>query len=173
MQYSVVRPGVIDERILHRMADLTILFLCTGNTCRSPMAAALAGRMLADKLKITPGELPLRHIVVQSAGLHASRGLRATMEAMEAVKALGGDLTTHISQSATPDILRRADVIYTMTDAHREEVLDLYPWAERKTVRLDPEGDIADPIGATLAVYQRVARRLASVLQERLDELVV
>jgi len=44
-----------------------------------------------------------------------------------------------------------------MTSAHRDEVLDLFPWAERKTFRLDPEGDIADPIGASLAVYQRVA----------------
>jgi protein-tyrosine-phosphatase len=67
--------------------------------------------------------------------------------------------------------LRRADVIYTMTDAQRQEVLDMYPWAERKTSRLDREGDIADPIGATLAVYERVARRLVHVVQNRLNEL--
>lgn len=170
-QYSVVRQGVIDERLFQRMAPMTILFLCSGNTCRSPMAAALATRFLADKLKIQPADLPLRHMVVQSAGLHATRGMRATEEARVAVKDLGGDLSSHNSQSATTDLLRRADVIYTMTDAQKEEVLDLYPWAERKTFRLDQEGDIGDPIGASIAVYERVARRLANVLQNRLSEL--
>jgi protein-tyrosine-phosphatase len=173
-QYAVMRQGVIDERILHRMADLTIVFLCSGNTCRSPMAAAIATRLLADQFKIPPAGLPLRHIVVQSAGLHATRGMRATPEALEAVQPFGGDLSAHLSQTATAEgggLLRRADVIYTMTSAHRDEVLDLFPWAERKTFRLDPEGDIADPIGASLAVYQRVARRLASVIKDRLNEL--
>jgi protein-tyrosine-phosphatase/tRNA A37 threonylcarbamoyladenosine synthetase subunit TsaC/SUA5/YrdC len=173
-RHTVVRAGVIDERIIDRMADLTILFVCSGNTCRSPMAAALAARQIADRLKIPPGELPLRHIVVQSAGLHASRGNRATAEAVEAVKGLGGDLATHLSQSALADggaLLRRADVIYTMTGAHRDDLLHLFPWVGRKVARLDPEGDIDDPIGGPQAVYQRVARRLAAVIPERLKEL--
>jgi protein-tyrosine-phosphatase/tRNA A37 threonylcarbamoyladenosine synthetase subunit TsaC/SUA5/YrdC len=172
--YAITRQGVIDERIIQRMADLTILFLCSGNTCRSPMAAAIATRLLADRLKIPPADLPLRHVVVQSAGLHATRGMHATPEAIEAVQSFGGDLSGHLSQTAMAEgggLLRRADVIYTMTSAHRDEVLDLFPWAERKTFRLDPEGDIADPIGASLAVYQRVARRLASVIKDRLNEL--
>jgi protein-tyrosine-phosphatase/tRNA A37 threonylcarbamoyladenosine synthetase subunit TsaC/SUA5/YrdC len=173
-RYKVVRPGVIDERFVHRMADLTILFVCSGNTCRSPMAAAITSRLIADKMKITPAELPLRHIVVQSAGLHASRGLRATVEAVEAAKDYGGDLTTHLSQSATAEaggLLRRADIVYTMTGAHREDLEILFPWAGHKIVRLDPEGDIDDPIGAPLTAYQRVARRLAGVIPNRLKEL--
>ena len=168
--YAVVRQGVIDERIIHRLADFTILFLCSGNTCRSPMAAALAARAIADKLHISPQELPLRHIVVQSAGLHAARGMRAAAGGDGRGEGLGGDLSGHISQPTTPDLLRRADVIYTMTDAHREEVLELFPGAERKTIRLDPEGDIADPIGSPLPVYERVARSLAAVMKERLSE---
>jgi protein-tyrosine-phosphatase len=92
---------------------------------------------------------------------------------MDAVKEFKGDLATHVSQPATADLLRRADRVYTMTGAHRDEVVELFPWAERKTSRFDPEGDIADPIGGPPSVYQRVARRLASVLQNRLSELPV
>jgi protein-tyrosine phosphatase len=171
--YAVTRPGVIDERIIHKFADFTILFLCSGNTCRSPMASAIATKVMADRLGIAPSELPLRHILVQSAGLHASRGMRAALEALDTVKEYGVDLSTHFSQPATADLLRRADVIYTMTNAHREEVLDLLPGAERKTFTVDPEGDVADPIGSGLSVYQQVASRLHSVLKNRLGELSV
>lgn len=169
--YNVVRAGVIDGRIFDKLADFTILFVCSGNTCRSPMAAALATRQIAAKLGVSPKELPLRHIVVQSAGVSASRGMRAALEAQDAVKVRGADLSTHLSQAATIDVLRRADVIYTMTDAHREEVLELLPGAERKTFRLAPEGDVADPIGAPLPVYERVADRLDQVIEQRLSEL--
>ncbi len=169
--FSVVRAGVIDERIIQKLADFTILFVCSGNTCRSPMAAALATRFLADKLKVQPDELPLRHVVVQSAGVHAQRGMRAAREAMDTVKQFGADLAGHFSQPATPDVLRRADVIYTMTDAHRDEILDMYPGAATKTHRLDPDGDVPDPIGAGLQAYRDVAQRLAGIFEHRLGEL--
>jgi protein-tyrosine phosphatase len=169
--FSVVRPGVIDERIIQRMADLVVLFVCSGNTCRSPMAAALATKILADKLHIRPDELPLRHLVVQSAGVHAQRGMRAAREAVDTVKSLGADLSSHFSQPAGLDVLRRADVIYTMTDAHRDEILRVYPGGMHKTFRIDPEGDVPDPIGAGLQAYREVAQRLTELLKDRLNEL--
>jgi protein-tyrosine phosphatase len=169
--FSVVRPGVIDERIVQRMADFVMVFVCSGNTCRSPMAAALASRILADRLHVRPEELPLRHVVVQSAGVHAVRGMRAAEEAVETVQEYKADLSGHYSQPATPDVLRRADVIYTMTGAHRDELLAMYPAGRSKIQRLDPEGDVPDPIGAGLSVYQAVAERLWELLEERLGEL--
>jgi L-threonylcarbamoyladenylate synthase len=90
---------------------------------------------------------------------------------VDAVKSMGADLSTHQSQPVTPDLLRRADLVYTMTDAHLDEVMELYPWAGRKVSRLDPDGDVADPIGSSDAVYRRVASRLSKVIQERLQEL--
>ena len=163
---------VVDERIIQRMADLTILFLCSGNTCRSPMAAAIATRLLADRLKDSRRPAPAAHRdSIRRPPCHP--GPCTTPEAIEAVQPFGGDLSAHVSQTATAEggSSRARNIIYTMTDTHREEVVDIFPWAERKTFRLDPEGDIADPFVESLGVYQRVARRLASVINDRLNEL--
>lgn len=169
--YRVERAGVLDERIVHRMAERLILFVCSGNTCRSPMAAALASRALADEFGIRSDELAAKQIVVQSAGTHAAKGMRAAREAIEAVKAFGGDLAAHQSQPATMDLLRRADVIYTMTESHRDELLSAMPGVAKKTHRLDPDGDIEDPIGAGPAVYRAVATRLSELIKRRLHEM--
>ena len=92
----MLRPGVIDERIILRLADLLILFICSGNTCRSPMAAGLAAKLLAERLHTVPDELPGHHVLIQSAGLQAARGLRATPEAIDAAGELGRAHCFHI-----------------------------------------------------------------------------
>jgi len=135
------------------------------------MAAALATRLLADKFNVQPSELSRRHIIIQSAGLHASRGSRASPEAVQAVKKYHADLTAHISQPVTVDLLRRADFIYTMTNGHRNGVLSLLPTAAGKVQRLDPSADVDDPIGGSLQVYQDVADHLAVLLKKRISEL--
>jgi len=168
---QVLRPGVIDERIVDRLAEFLIVFVCSGNTCRSPMAAAIARTLLARRLGVKPDDLGARRLRVASAGLHAGHGMPATSEAVVAAQEQGADLSTHFSQPATGDLLRRADVIYTMTDAHREEILDRHPEAAAKTSRLDPDGDIEDPIGYDQMVYSQVARHLSEVLESRLNEI--
>ena len=66
--YRVVREGVFDERMIRRFATVDILFVCTGNTCRSPMAAAFCRQMIAERLGCRPEELASRGVVVHSAG---------------------------------------------------------------------------------------------------------
>ena len=175
---QVLRAGVFDERIIQRLAQTLILFVCTGNTCRSPMAAALARHVLAQRFETTPAGLAKRNILVESAGLHACAGTHATPEAQDAVRSVlgsqkngGGDLAAHAAQQISKELLQRADVIFTMTDAQRDEILHFWPAAAAKTYRLDPAGDVEDPIGGDESLYRQVAERLQAVLWTRLNEI--
>ena len=98
--YEIVRGGVYDERIIDRLLRTTILFVCSGNTCRSPMAEMIARRYLSDRLSVSPEELETKGINVISAGSYAMPGTRATAQAVEALGAMGLDLSRHRSQAA-------------------------------------------------------------------------
>ena len=72
--FEVIRAGVVSEQTLRRLASLSIVFVCTGNTCRSPMAEAMCRSMLAARLKCSPNDLEDRGVVVSSAGISAIDG---------------------------------------------------------------------------------------------------
>ncbi|HYO11180.1 MAG TPA: Sua5/YciO/YrdC/YwlC family protein [Tepidisphaeraceae bacterium] len=171
--YDILRAGVYDERIIERLLRTTILFICSGNTCRSPMAEALARATLAKRLNVTPDELEKKGITVVSAGAFAMPGSRATPQAVEAVKPMGGDLTRHRSRPLTVELIHQADVIFTMGRSHAAAVTALVPSAAEKTMTLDPGGDIDDPIGGDLTLYQSLAGTMQQLLEKRLAEKVI
>ena len=172
-RYEIVRQGVYDERIIERLLRTTILFVCSGNTCRSPMAEALARQILSEKLTVPELELEKRGISVLSAGSFAMPGSRATPQAVQALKEMGADLTHHRSRPLTVDLIHQADMIYTMSRNHAHQVMALVPSATEKVATLDPAGDIDDPIGSDVQIYQELAGQLRQLIEKRLSEKVL
>ncbi|MEX2215799.1 MAG: Sua5/YciO/YrdC/YwlC family protein [Phycisphaeraceae bacterium] len=167
---KVEREGVYDERTIRRMLRWTMLLVCSGNTCRSPMAEAIAKNMISTERGIKADELEAAGVRILSAGAFTTSGMPAAHEAIDAMNKIGIDLSQHRSRSLSPELIHEADVIYTMTNNHRDAVLNFDREAADKTFTLDPNGDIDDPIGGSLTVYQRCAELIRRRLDLRIRE---
>ncbi|MEX0774633.1 MAG: Sua5/YciO/YrdC/YwlC family protein [Phycisphaeraceae bacterium] len=167
----ILRQGVYDERFIRKLLRWTMLVVCSGNTCRSPMAEVMAQDMMAQERGLKADELESAGVRIVSAGTMAMPGLPATAEARQALASMDLDLMQHRSRPLSHELLHEADVIYCMTEAHRQTVLDMAPAAAAKTLILDPQGqDIEDPIGSDVEAYRRCAGQIRRLLELRLKE---
>jgi len=169
--FTLVRAGVWDERIVRQLATLQILFVCTGNTCRSPMAEGIFSHMIAQRLSCPPDELPARGIMVRSAGTGAFGGGRASPEAVEVCKRRGIDITEHRGRGLSLELIHPSDYIYTMGRQHLETVRMLAPSDASKATTLHPSEEIADPLGGSLEDYERAADKITEALKLRINEV--
>ena len=149
---------------------MKIVFVCTGNTCRSPMAQTIAE------------SLALKHnleVEVSSAGVSVFSETGASANAVDAMASLGLDLSGHISKQITLEHIKDSNLVLTMTRQHKNFLLDrlddtylekIYTLAEYVSL---PEKDISDPFGQPLDDYKKCANEIHQLLDIIFDNLIV
>jgi len=169
--YTILREGVYDERMIRRFLTVNLLFVCTGNTCRSPMAAAVCRKLLAERLGCAPEALDQKGYGVLSAGAFAMPGSPASPGALHAMEIRGLDLAGHRAQPVSVELIHTADYIFPMSQSQADLLVQMVPSAGHKIRLLDEKGDIDDPIGGEDSIYEACAERIEAALKRRLEEI--
>lgn len=149
------------------MSDNLLIFVCTGNICRSPMAEYLARHRMPEGKNWT----------VKSAGLAASRGLPASAPGIQAMQDFGIDMTGHKSQPLTQAMIDEAKLLVVMTGAHRNSIVSHDPSAAEKVFLLKsfgsstPGSDVFDPIGMSLPVYREIRDEIDEAVEGLIPRL--
>lgn len=154
------------------MSDkFVIMFVCTGNTCRTPMAEGAMKHLLLKE--------SIDNFEVISSGTAAASGFPATLYAIEAAKTWDIDISSHLSQSLNNELIKKSDIIFAMTPNHLKEILKIDKDAVGETYLFknfpdsSPDGEgVADPIGMSLEEYNKTFIEIGEHLGRHLPEII-
>jgi protein-tyrosine phosphatase len=168
---KILRQGSISAEQIHRFSTINIIFVCTGNTCRSPMAEALAKKAIAEKLKCRVDQLSDIGYKITSAGVAASNGIAASPESARFCGAKGTSLANHRSQRLTAKMIDQADYIFAMSRGHLDAIISINPAAAAKCRLLNDNVGVADPIGGGDEIYTICGNIIEKAVNNRISEL--
>lgn len=166
-----VTPHLISDQRSTETVPRQILFVCSGNTCRSPMAAAIANAEIAARFQVPFEALETVNARALSAGVTARVGAPLTSEAQEVLRSMNVPVRAHAARNLTLESADEAEMIFCMTDAQRSAVIEMIPSVAGKTYCLNAQGDIDDPIGKGMQAYLDCATRIRELVRLRLNEL--
>ncbi len=171
--FTVLREGVVTEATLKQLTFFLALVVCTGNTCRSPMGAAILRRALANRLGCSDDQLESYGITVRSAGIAAMPGGMPSHQSVEVMSEMGIDISGHQSQPVTDQLARHADLILTMTNGHRNAIVSQWPELASRTALFSTDShDVSDPIGQATPVYASCAEQMNANIDHWVDVIL-